>query len=359
MNTTLHYRLDLMEIRPIEGKGVGVFARRDIPQNTLLSLEYPAFVFARNNRNPQTELQEFCEAFYNSTAEQQTALRTLHADWRHMVFSALLLPKFREWHEKNYDMTGSKLDLDLVAGFVMDAHAKWHTNNGLVTDDPVTEANTGAAWLNFSRFNHSCDPNTTWVCEPDADSVLSVVTERDIPAGEEICLSYIAMGKILQERRNKLMFWGFKCICSKCVQEESLLKPGEMVGAEDLNKDIPRWPGDDKAKQGFEEIGKEIAVPDLKLFLPRPNYGNDGNGGSGGSGGGSPASDATIMTQLEMNYEIELEIIAIERTKARCEGEKEARRQLVSQAGSQSGSQSGSQHGSQHSSPGASKSGSQ
>lgn len=356
MNTTLHYRLDLIEIRPIEGKGFGIFARRDIPDGTLLSAEHPAFVFARDNEKAETQYAEFCETFHNSTAEQQVALRSLHPDWRHLARSYIAFHLFLEWHEKNYDRIGSKLDVTSLTSLVVDAHAKWHTNNGLITSDG-TGANTAGAWLNFSRFNHSCDPNADWGCTPTTDSVLTVVTQRDIAAGEEICLSYIPLDGPLQNRRDRLVHWGFVCICPRCVQEESLLKPGERVGGEMLNADIPSFPTAGKIKQVYEEIEKENGVPDLKLFLPDPNYGNgnDGSGGSGGSGGGSPASDATIMAQLQLNYEIELEIIAIERTEARHQEEMGARRQLVIQSGSQSGSQTGSQH----SSPGASKSGSQ
>jgi ankyrin repeat protein/tetratricopeptide (TPR) repeat protein len=70
-----------------------------------------------------------------------------------------------------------------------------------------------------SFYNHSCTPN----CEVRSINNLEVVTNRDIAAGEKLCISYIQMDFLdypaVARQRNLKRGWGFLCFCSRCVDE--------------------------------------------------------------------------------------------------------------------------------------------
>jgi len=79
----------------------------------------------------------------------------------------------------------------------------------------------------LSKFNHSCEPNTTWTVRkvPRTDSfVVTLKAKRNIKAGEEVTVSYLSstdLHKNRIERREKLSFsWHFDCMCSLCVKNE-------------------------------------------------------------------------------------------------------------------------------------------
>ena len=95
-------------------------------------------------------------------------------------------------------------------------------------------------YARLSRFNHSCAPN---VCRFDrfdedanwaASSAVSlrsagdmwngradsyVLAMTDIPAGEELCISYLPLIWIRRDRRERLEGYGFRGICPRCQVE--------------------------------------------------------------------------------------------------------------------------------------------
>ncbi|WCJ37604.1 histone-lysine N-methyltransferase ATXR2 [Euphorbia peplus] len=72
-----------------------------------------------------------------------------------------------------------------------------------------------------SCMNHSCCPNArAFKREEDRDGQATIIALRNISAGEEITISYIEEDLPLEERRALLADYGFKCSCSKCLEEE-------------------------------------------------------------------------------------------------------------------------------------------
>ncbi|GIL65835.1 hypothetical protein Vafri_19475 [Volvox africanus] len=69
-----------------------------------------------------------------------------------------------------------------------------------------------------SCINHSCDPNCTAACDT-GDRTVIVLAQRDIPAGEEITVSYIDLSLPYKERQADLRDYGFVCRCARCVAE--------------------------------------------------------------------------------------------------------------------------------------------
>jgi hypothetical protein len=89
---------------------------------------------------------------------------------------------------------------------------------------PATTVSRGAGMFTLhSCFNHSCDPNVA--VSFGVDSEIGVVALRDIAAGEELCITYIAQVYLALEpaakRRERLRPYFFVCQCAKCAAEDA------------------------------------------------------------------------------------------------------------------------------------------
>ncbi|KAJ6466295.1 hypothetical protein C8R45DRAFT_485048 [Mycena sanguinolenta] len=77
-----------------------------------------------------------------------------------------------------------------------------------------------ATCKDISRLNHSCSPNTDRVFDlPSLSFRLYAV--RDIPAGEELTLSYVEVDVPTAERQKSLKPYGFTCTCAACTDPSS------------------------------------------------------------------------------------------------------------------------------------------
>ncbi|KAF9589061.1 hypothetical protein IFM89_018323 [Coptis chinensis] len=71
-----------------------------------------------------------------------------------------------------------------------------------------------------SCMNHSCRPNAkAFKREEDRDGQATIIAVRRI-SEEEVTISYIDEDLPFKERQALLADYGFKCMCSKCVEEE-------------------------------------------------------------------------------------------------------------------------------------------
>ena len=74
-----------------------------------------------------------------------------------------------------------------------------------------TTARAGSA-----HINHDCEPNTDWAL--DADGCIVVRTLSDVPAGRELCLSYVDVRLPAATRKAKLRrSFFFTCACDACA----------------------------------------------------------------------------------------------------------------------------------------------
>lgn len=96
-----------------------------------------------------------------------------------------------------------------------------------------------------SLVNHSCAPNTRWQWK---DGVISFVAKRDIPAGEEVTISYgpSSSSQTYKSRQTRLNHYLFACACSACFKDvttsENVLRCkacpfGPVVFSSSLNKE--------------------------------------------------------------------------------------------------------------------------
>jgi len=72
----------------------------------------------------------------------------------------------------------------------------------------------------YSMFNHSCEPNLIDGPEhANRRAVPTLFARRDIEEGEELTVSYIALGLPYQQRNQSLITWFDPCLCEICEED--------------------------------------------------------------------------------------------------------------------------------------------
>lgn len=85
----------------------------------------------------------------------------------------------------------------------------------------VTESESGnkmSLWPYYSLFNHSCDPNVT---ERVSGGSMVLYATRPIKKGEELYVSYVPMGNMPRQMRQRVLrkWFGESCRCLRCERE--------------------------------------------------------------------------------------------------------------------------------------------
>lgn len=90
--------------------------------------------------------------------------------------------------------------------------------------------------------NHQCSANIAyepcWISTTDGSTCapgLRFVALKDIPAGSQLCHSYVDPAAHVLDRQTRLrQGYGFDCSCSKCEAElEAMQADGEQAEVED------------------------------------------------------------------------------------------------------------------------------
>ena len=93
-------------------------------------------------------------------------------------------------------------------------------------------------YLKQSKINHSCNPNAE-IRFPFSNNVLQVVALRNIPAEEEICISYLDECQLNRSRHSRQKYleenYLFACECVKC--EEEIHQPDVTSDEEECEMD--------------------------------------------------------------------------------------------------------------------------
>jgi len=84
----------------------------------------------------------------------------------------------------------------------------------------------------YSMFNHSCEPNL--FNDPEhatRQAMPKLFARRDIQAGEELTVSYIALGLPYEQRSQSLITWFDPCLCTLCKEDRRFIdaKAGRKV----------------------------------------------------------------------------------------------------------------------------------
>ncbi|KAL1660765.1 hypothetical protein GGF50DRAFT_106030 [Schizophyllum commune] len=188
-----------------QGKGLGVFATRDIGPGELIIAERPLLMIplgvpTAKNIPAHFTMKQMIQA---SLAEWEKALEML---------VERMLPERREAFMKlanSHTTDGSGPILGRIR------------TNGIAASGLHYQGKRGpegrfsATCELISRVNHSCSPNARYTFnKPTFTSRLRAV--RDIKAGEEITITYSRLDVPSAERQKDLAPYGFVCTCDAC-----------------------------------------------------------------------------------------------------------------------------------------------
>lgn len=94
------------------------------------------------------------------------------------------------------------------------------TNLDYIGTDEVCVEGT-AFYAIQSCINHSCQPNAHALrSEDDPNSFAVIVATQDIPAGEEVTISYVDESLPYELRQEALQDYGFLCCCPLCHNQQ-------------------------------------------------------------------------------------------------------------------------------------------
>jgi hypothetical protein len=186
----------LFEIRSSPGKGLGVFATKNIPRDAVIMRDPVVFQYQKG--------ENLMEQYHRFTMLPKTTRRNilnLTAPYVNPCGSLLTLSKYRSRMPKKSLFKMVHLQ-NITASNVLPTYYDAKLCGGL--------------FLNACRINHSCIPNADHASKDDYGYMV-MRANRDIDAGEEITYSYtmhcafrVVRQHLLSER------WDFTCQCPAC-----------------------------------------------------------------------------------------------------------------------------------------------
>jgi hypothetical protein len=211
---------DVYIVRPSAGKGLGVFANKDLELGAVILSEAPIIKirppeFRDGVGYPLDAIEVLVrEAFDSLSKGLQAEVLSLHAYTTAAESQAFnqdqLLPIFRS----NAYNTGEDVGL----------------------------------FPRIARINHSCRPNTSYYWNPQLNKRVVYAT-RHIEKGEELSVTYIPLLYSQADRQKRLDQYGFKCTCTACSKHGL-----DLHSSDDKRQQL---------RQAFQEL-----TPELTLDLP-------------------------------------------------------------------------------------------
>jgi len=201
----------MFAVEHVEGKGMGVIAQEEIPAGTLLVQDAsPLVFFETDSSNEEEELNQ------------------------HFARLQLLDP----------DRAARMMELSDCWQSDEKPKSPWGVfySNCLSSGDHRCVASVAC------RFNHSCSPNCQWSMNVEAGGRIDIFSSCTIPAGEELCITYIDTRATTTLRREQLeRKFGFVCQCSICVagnaqsdaRRTSMLAVDAMVTVHCVESNVP------------------------------------------------------------------------------------------------------------------------
>lgn len=216
------------EIRPLEGKGLGMIALRDFRRGELLLEEKPLMtlrVWQTNNFLAHKKVRQLPEA-------ERAAFWDLA------------------------DSTGGAKSV-----------------RGIVETNFVTlSCDLGGLFVTISRLNHSCCPNVSpsW---DDQRGVAVLNVAMDVKAGEELCINYRGVYATRDQRREELeREYHFACQCRSCSLEGEALLRSERNRSRLAELDTLLNEAVDGEREGDLAWVDEIAALIREELLDHPAY---------------------------------------------------------------------------------------
>ncbi|EXJ89417.1 hypothetical protein A1O3_02484 [Capronia epimyces CBS 606.96] len=179
-----------------EKKGLGVFAKVNIPRGTRIVAEAP--LMKLDLVGDSTTIWKAFRKLKPLEKEKYLGLHYLECDL-------------------DYELTNPALENNRQRHRMAKVLAIYRMNKSI--------CHTGTVVVSYlpSRFNHSCLPNTKCAENPNlGDGVLTVHAVRDIKEGEELAYSYVPDFLKPKDQRQEKLFWqgAFVCLCEACSDSD-------------------------------------------------------------------------------------------------------------------------------------------
>jgi hypothetical protein len=194
-NHHLHHPLckgppDVYVVEPSHGKGLGVFAVRDLEVGDIVMRESPVIrisraQLAKGGQYPMAAVSKLVHDEFKTlspSAQEQVLALSYHTNASENTQRDTLGTIFRT----NAYNTGDKFSL----------------------------------FPRIARINHSCRPNSGYYWSEKLNKHIVFATRR-IRAGEEFFVSYISLLLTQEDRQKRLDQYGFKCQCEACAQKRA------------------------------------------------------------------------------------------------------------------------------------------
>lgn len=210
-------------MRPSPGRGLGIFAAREIPRGTRIIDEAPLFTL-----DPGGLVQGHGFAFDGIAEAVDRAFASLNATARAAYLSC---PEHRD--PGGGDAAYSREALIFrTNGFTM--------AGGVVGIFP-----------RIAKLNHSCRPNAVSV---SVGGRRVIWAGRDVAAGEEVTITYAPLTQDTGARRARLAQWGFRCDCQACAASDE-----GRGGDEDAKRlEMQRLTGLLEQELGADDFGGDV-----------------------------------------------------------------------------------------------------
>jgi hypothetical protein len=177
-------------VKASPGKGLGVFATRDMVIGDIVMRETPVL---------KIRLPKLAKGSPYPTAAVAMLLQEQFDN---------LSPRVQE------EVLSLTHELNAVNSNSQDTLGTIFRNNAYNTGDQV------GLFPKIARINHSCRPNTSYYWSAKLNKRIVYAT-RNIKAGEELFVSYISLLLSRQDRQKQLDRYGFQCHCEACAQAQS------------------------------------------------------------------------------------------------------------------------------------------
>ncbi|KAF1941413.1 SET domain-containing protein [Clathrospora elynae] len=182
---------EVYEVRPSNGKGLGVFAAYDLEIGDIVMRETPVIKIPRptvvkKDPYPMSEVYRLVlKEFEALSPDAQEAVLSL-----------------------TYHTSATESETINELGVIFRTNA-YNTGNNI------------SLLPKMARINHSCRPNSDYYWNEKLNTQV-VYASRKIKKGEELSVSYISLLLTHQERQKDLDRYGFTCSCEACNQEREV-----------------------------------------------------------------------------------------------------------------------------------------
>lgn len=189
-----------------EGRGLGLFAVRDIPAFSQILSDTPLILMKPGEDLPQL-YQQFNELL-DDDQRLYMSLSSHHNPARDALLKDKLLQRgFGKDELEQMAKVAGIMQTNAFNVDVQDGQGSCHR----------------ALFPNVARINHSCAPNAHVCFYPSSDyssrGRMVIHTLRDIQTAEEVVISYFNILLPRSERQQKTQKWGFACACQVCDKD--------------------------------------------------------------------------------------------------------------------------------------------